>query len=313
MGDGIVMLNRGQPGGAYSVVDFPSLQGEVFYVGSTAVYQGVVGVDATGYGRSPTAPFATLDYAVGQCTANQGDVIYLLPGHNENIGNAQIDIDVAGVKVIGLGEGTLAPRFDFDHANASIDIGANNVTVENIRLLPSVTAVLIGIDIEAGKTNCTLRRIVSLSGEDGAGVDEFAKTIDLKAGADYTLIEDCDFSQHASAAGVLSNICLTGASNRVTIRRCNFWAAGAGLVAGINGDTTLSTWLLIEDCNFDMDAEPGIEVLTGTTGIITRCFIRTDLGTLNAAIVADAMARFDCRVAEPGEAGGLVGTATVDD
>lgn len=313
MGDGSVWVNRGQPGGAFSVVDFESLQGEVFYVGSAAVWGGSAGSDATGYGRTPTAPFATIDYAVGQCTANQGDVIYVLPGHNEGLGNAQIDIDVAGVSVIGLGRGSLTPRIDFDHANASIDIGANNVTIKNLRLLPSVTDVLIGIDVEAGKTDALIENVVALAGEDGAGVDDFAAVVEFKAGCDRGTVRGLKVRCHSSAAGYIAGVRLKGASDSITVENCEMEMFGAALVAGINGDTTLSTNCIFRDNVFAMDAEPMIEMLTGTTGNCIRCYCKTDIGTLNAAIVADTMSRFECQVAEPAEAGGFVGTATVDD
>src|SRR5574341_1596957 len=51
-----------------------------------------------------SAPFATLDYAIGRCTANRGDIIVVKEGHAENVTTANgIDLDVAGITVIGLG------------------------------------------------------------------------------------------------------------------------------------------------------------------------------------------------------------------
>lgn len=290
---------------ALRFTDIP-ISGSVFFVSSTT--------GSANGGHTPDAPAATIAQALALCTANKGDRIYVFPGHNEGFGNAQLTIDKAGVRIIGLGEPANWPRIDFDHANASIDITANGVTIENLRLLPSVTDVLVGIDVNAAVTDTTLRNIVSLPGEDGAGVDEFAKTIDIKAGCTRTLIEDCVFTQHASAAGVLSCICLTGASDLVTIRRVRAWAAGAGLVAPINGDTTLSTRLTIEDCVLVTDAEPGIELLTGTTGVIRNVDIFGDLATIAAATVADGMAHFRVRYVEVGnESDAVVKTASADD
>lgn len=289
------------------VTDHPSAGSHFF------VHSGTGGT-SSGHGYTPDAPLTTLDAAVALCTANKGDVIHLLPGHNEGLGDAQITLDIAGIKVIGHGEGSLVPRIDFDHANASIDITANGVVLENIRLLPSVTAVLIAIDIAADVTDCVLRKIETLPGEDGAGVDEFAQTIVLKDGNDRTLIEDCTFTQHASAAGVIDCIKLDDACDGVIIRNCNFWTAGAALVAPITGDTTLSTNLLIENCVLKTDAEPGIEVLTGTTGVIRQCLIFGDLATIDAATVADGMAHWDVKYVEVGnEAATLVKTESVDD
>src|SRR3990172_2212211 len=169
--------------------------------GSTFFVHNGTGVEKRDQGKK-ISPFATIDYAIGRCTADKGDVIYVMEGHNEGLGNAQITVDIAGISIIGLGRGSNAPRIDFDHANASIDITANGCTLDNLRLLPSVTAVLIAIDVTADDT--TLRNLVTLPGEDGAGVDEFAETIEINAGSDRTVIEGCTFTQHGSAAGVLS-------------------------------------------------------------------------------------------------------------
>lgn len=300
------LFARHQPGGVFTVADVVAHPGAIFFVHSGT------GTDGAGYGRNPDAPLATIDYAIGLCTADKGDVIYVMPGHNEGLGNAQITCDIAGIAIVGLGSGSNIPRIDFDHANASIDVTANGVTLENLRLLPSVTAVLIAVDVAAD--DVVLRRLVTLPGEDGAGVDEFAETIEINAGSDRCLIEDCTFTQHASAAGVLSCVLLQGASDGVVIRGCTMWTAGAGLVAPINGDTTLSTNLLIEDCTLTTDAEPGIELLTGTTGVLRDVYIFGDLATIAAATVADGMAHFRVRYVEVGnESDAAVKTASADD
>jgi hypothetical protein len=285
----------------------PAVLGNVYYVDSVLGSSG-------GPGWAPENAYATIAQALAVCVANNGDEIHVLPTHNEGFADAQLTINKAGVKIKFLKSANKRGRIDFDHANASIDITANDVIIEGASLLPSVTAVLIGIDINAGVTGTILRDILTLSGEDGAGVDEFAKTIDLKAGCNQTVIEDCIFTQHASAAGVISCVALTGASDLVTIRRCEMWTAGAGVVAPINGDTTLSTRLLIEDCKLISDDEPGIELLTGTTGVIRNVDIFSNLATIAAATVADGMAHFRVRYVELGnESDAIVKTASVDD
>lgn len=285
----------------------PDIQGNVYYVSS------VLG-SASGPGWTPANAFSTIDAAIGVCTANNGDVILVMPDHNEGLGDAQIALDVAGVTIRGLKSGNKRPRIDFDHANASIDVSASNCVIDGLDLLPSVTAVLVAIDINAAATDCVVRNCRSLPGEDGAGVDEFAKTIDIKAGCDRTLVENCEFSQHASAAGVISCVALTGASDQVTIRNNIAWTAGAGLVAPINGDTTLSTRVLIENNLLVTDAEPGIELLTGTTGVCRGNQIFGDLATIAAAIVADGCARFlNYYVEVAPEREVIIGTASADD
>jgi hypothetical protein len=102
----------------------------------------------------------------------------------------------------------------------------------------------------------------------------------------------------------------------VTIRNCWMKIAGAAAAACINGDTTLSTNVLIEDCVLIADNEPGIELLTGTTGVIRDVDCFTDLATIDAAIVADACAQFECRYVEVGgeaSAATYIGVPSVDD
>jgi hypothetical protein len=305
--------SRQQPGGLFSFVDpLTTTTGSIFWVNSAT------GSDAAGYGLSPDAPTATIDYAISLCTANKGDVIYVMPYHNEGLANAQIAVDIAGISIIGLGRGLAVPRIDFDHANASIDVNASGCTLKNLRLLPSVTDVLIGIDIMAAKTDTLIEGVEVLPGEDGANADEFAVAIDIKAGCSRTIIRKVKIRQQSGAVGVIAGIKLTGASDDVTIEDCDIVAAGAALVAPINGDTTLSTNLRIRRCLMQTDAEPGIEVLTNTTGIVEDCRIASDLASLAAAIAGNGGAHalylfnnLNCEV--PTETGGVIGTASVDD
>lgn len=304
---------RQQPGGLFCITDpVNTTTGSIFWVSS------VTGSDAAGYGSSPDAPVATIDYAVGLCTANKGDVIYVMPYHNEGLANAQMAVDVAGVSIIGLGRGLAVPRIDFDHANASIDISQSGCTLRNLRLLPSVTDVLVAIDVMAAVTDTLIEDVEALPGEDAGGVDDFAVTVDIKAGCSRTKVRRLKIRQHASGAGYIAGVKLTGASNDVTIQDCDMVMSGAALVAPINADTTLSTNLLIQRCLLSTDAEPGIEVITLTTGVVTDCRISSDLATLAAAIAgaggAHSLYLYDNQNCEvPTERGGYIGTASVDD
>ena len=220
-------------------------------------------------GLSVAEALATLDQAMAKCEPTQGDVVILMPGHNEGSSAAATwDIDVAGVSVVGLGRGPSRPRFDFDNAAASIDIGANGCTLKNVTLLPSITDVLVGVDVEAGVTDTLIEDVEALPGEDGAGADDFALTVDVKAGCTRTTVRRLKVRQHASGAGYIAGVRLTGASDDCLIEDCDIDILGAGVTACIENTGTLSTKLRIRGCTLVTDAEPGISVVTQTTGVI---------------------------------------------
>lgn len=107
--------------------------GEVFFVngGSVLAKGGIGGSD--GNKGSYQQPFATVDGAVNKCVAGRGDVIFVMPGHTETISSATaLNLDIAGVAVVGLGSGTLRPTFTLDTAaTTTIPVSAANISIKN--------------------------------------------------------------------------------------------------------------------------------------------------------------------------------------
>src|SRR3990172_7361561 len=80
-------------GGLPVLMDMTVFPGNIFFVDSGDAD----GADSAGRGTHPDTPFITCDFSIAQCTASQGDVIFVLPGHNEGLTTGQtIDLDVAG-------------------------------------------------------------------------------------------------------------------------------------------------------------------------------------------------------------------------
>lgn len=297
-------------GGKVAIEDMSASTGKRWFVDST----NSACSDATTHGFTPDKPLATLDYAVGLCTADAGDIIYLMPGHNEG-GTAVIaDIDVAGVSVIGIGTGAKRPRFDFDHANATIDIGANNVTIRNVTFLPSVAIVSKGLDVETDVTDFRIENCEFLDGE-ASGTDEFVIGIALTAGNTRAVIRNNIFRLADAADGAICFVKLDDACTNVIIEDNVFYGPmSTAAEACIFGDTGASTKLLIRRNIMWTDAEPCIKLLTGSTGVIADNYCATDLATKAAAIEADGAFLFEnyyCEVAT--ETGGIIGTASADD
>jgi hypothetical protein len=77
-------------------------------------------------------PYATIAYALSQCTAGMGDIIFVKPGHTLTIADATtLSMNVAGVAIIGLGVGSSRPTLTFTAATANIPITAANMVLQN--------------------------------------------------------------------------------------------------------------------------------------------------------------------------------------
>lgn len=101
-------------------------------------------------GLSPASPVATIDYAVGLCTANKGDVIFVMPGHAENISAAtSLVVDVAGVSIFGLGNGSNRPTLTYTATAGSIEMDAANTRLSNVRLVAGIASVVVAINVDA--------------------------------------------------------------------------------------------------------------------------------------------------------------------
>jgi len=282
-------------------------EGRDFFVSSVSGASGSTG-------KNPAEATATVAQALAKATANRGDRIFLLPGHDEVIGNETLAYATAGVEIIGLGRGAKQARFHHNHASALITIGANDMAIRNVRFSADVTSVAVGIDVLAGFTDFVLEDCLfdTVTG----GTDEYTIGVQINAGCDRAVILNNVFDMGIAATAV--TVKLTGASDRVQIVGNEFY--GDASTAHINGITTLSTRVLIQDnliangVGGDLNSEPGIELLTGTTGYIEKNRVYCNLATKIAAIVADTCLLHENYYNEDiQQTTGLIGTASADD
>ncbi len=113
--------------------------GKVFWVyNGTALQTGQRG-GSNGNKGTYDSPFSTIDYAVGQCTANRGDIIFVKPGHAETVSTAAfIALDVAGIALIGLGKGASRPTLTWSTAASTITVAASSITLHNFLFVGSM-------------------------------------------------------------------------------------------------------------------------------------------------------------------------------
>lgn len=129
----------------------PTTTGKYLFVSSTAANRS----DGNN-GTSTQYPLATIDAAIGLCTANAGDTIIVMPGHTETITAAGgIACDVAGITIVGLGEGASRPTITLGTATtASVLITAASTKIQNIVFVSGIDLLVNPIHVQAA--SCTL-------------------------------------------------------------------------------------------------------------------------------------------------------------
>ncbi len=154
--------------------------GKVLFVNNSGVLApgGIGGANSPPGQGTYQAPYASIDYAVGQCTAGRGDIIFVMPGHVEAVTSTSLAIDVTGVAIIGLGEGDLRPKCNFGATTSTIAMSANNCSMKNIVLCATIDSVVAGITLSGA--GCTL----DVETRDTSAAIEFISPIVTTATAD---------------------------------------------------------------------------------------------------------------------------------
>lgn len=243
-------------GGVPAAAGLPLTFGNVFFVDSGS---GLASND----GLSPSTPLATIDQAINKCTASQGDVIVVLPGHAETISGAtSLVMDVAGVQVVGLGQGALRPTLTFSATASIINVSAADCRLENLVLVGNIDDIVTGISITATGDGCVLKNIEI---RDGATNKEFLLPIAIAAAAADVTIDGLRF--FGLAGGASSCIAAAGAADRLVLQ--NSLIIGDFSAAAVKLDAAASAGILIDNnrvTNIDTGAGLGIAAHASTTG-----------------------------------------------
>ena len=143
------MFDRKNPGRLYSrwnggdMVIYPgdAGPGDEYFVDAT-------NGSATNSGKSWEHALITIDAAVNLCTANNGDRIYVAPFHTETLAaDSAIDIDVAGVSVVGVLQGRQMPTLSVTATAGDCKLAADNVMIQNIRFTGDIDATTGCIEV----------------------------------------------------------------------------------------------------------------------------------------------------------------------
>lgn len=289
------LFTQVQHGGMFSVVNNEITTGSIFWVDSNT------GTDGAGYGRNPDAPVATIDYAIGLCTANKGDVIFVMPQHAETVTTA-ITADVAGISIIGLGHGRNIPTITGNAAIDALTVTAADVTIKNlIFAAPGTDAQTADINIAAGTCSVINTRHIGSATD----VNKVAFITITAAGHDF-LIDGARFFN--TVVEMPGGIVIEGACARGEVRNCYFFDS-IGFTNGCINDSATATALFIHDNVFaNAKADTVVaEFGNNSTGVCARNFINGRNTTIASNwTLSTGMAYFENYVVEEAQKSGLL-------
>ena len=229
--------------------------GKVFFVDSVTGLNGNSGLE-------PALPFATIDYAVGKCTASKGDIIFVMPGHTETITAAGgLALDVAGVTIIGLGTVGSRPKLNFiTSTGASMKVTAASCEMSNVNFTGGLDALTNPIHVQAADFRLQNWRWTDVTGQ---ATDVVLTT----AAADRMELSNFIFNG-ATAAGTNAGIALVGGDG-ISIH--DFTMDGNFAVGGIDVRTTATTDIEVYNVRFRTRNAADIfiiDTITASTGNI---------------------------------------------
>lgn len=260
----------------YNPIAFPGYilspnGGQVFYVNSNGVQDDMTADIAS-------MLFTTLGAALNACRANRGDYIYVMPGHTESVTTSPTF--VAGVTIIGYGNGNDRGTFNWTTAASQWAITVANVTISNLILNFAATAAT------------TVTKAVTTSGAGtvfdgctmifgGAGGTQLCTTgIELTTGADKCVINNCRGSSPTDAANV-NPFKLTNAVDQFQMYDCNFDIGMSTTAGSLIVMTVAPTNVKIAGNSFRNGIASSTKCLVGITA--ATGFVEWNQGYITAA------------------------------
>lgn len=282
--------------------------GHVFWVSnSTALLQGQKGGSDSNDGTF-LAPFATLDYAIGRCTAGRGDLIMVKPGHDETIiASAAIAADVSGVGIVGLGTGSAMPTVNFTTAAAaSIAITAPNTSWVNLRFVMGVADVTSAFTLSALADGASFEKCVFT---DTSTILNYLNLITITSACDNVSFNDCYFC--GKSASNDSFILMGSAHDRFYMSNCQLQNDIAQTsVVGQVKTTGAVTNAWIKDCFFRSNIDGALHIdfdSASCSGAVTNCYFSSlDIaGAVALAVDFSGGHVFNCFVSGEADLSGI--------
>ena len=249
---------------------------------------------------------ATIEAAKELCTANNGDVIFAAPGHVEAITAAGgLDLDVAGITVIFLGNGSNRATIQFGTVvGADMDIDAANITLVNPRFVAALDALTGPIDVNAAN-------FMIKNGEyyDAAAMAT-TDCIVTAAGATGLKIHGWKYFESTTGTQKQSNIQLNGVDDAELVDIDVRGDFATGNIENVTDEVLNIRLKNLTLDNLNASPTPGMVIDANATGVAENVKIRVASGTTYVSNVGKINWGADCEgFSTDGYSGEPIGTA----
>lgn len=259
------------PGGG---LPLPSTNGNYWFVDS-------VNGSAGGNG-SYSAPYASINNAL--LVAKSGDIIVCVPNHAETItAAAGINVNVAGVSIIGMGQLGSMPTITIGTATAaSFRVSAANVLIQNVEFIGSIASLATYVDVRA--LNLTLQGCRFIEGAATTGLSFINLVLATANQANGLRVLGC-FFYNPTAGNFNHAIGLTTVQDNIEIGGCyidgNFALSG---IHNITGKVLTNLNIHDNEVHNITAATAALNFISASTGNLYRnVFVGGD-GTVASAI-----------------------------
>ena len=277
------LYSRKTPGGILAFEDMNLSTGNRFYVDS-------VNGDSGNSGTSPDDALVTVDAAIAKCTADKGDIIYVAATHAETgdtTSQELFDVDVAGVSIIGLGQGDQRPTFTFTEDSVTVVLGASSCRLSNLRFVSNITDHVTTLEIEAAAVGATVENCYFT--DSGTALDCLV-FVSIEADADRLRFIDNHFD--GFTGGEATDCLLFAGGSDSTIISGNL-ASGDWKTGGfVNASAAACLGLIIIDNTVvNQDVAVGIcyKGNASSTGLIARNMLNGSIAATEALSEISAM------------------------
>lgn len=280
----------------------------------------------SGDGSNPTYPLASIGGAGGalaklQGTTNRGHVIFVLPGHAENVSSADYFSHTGTANsfaLVGLGRGTSRPSLTWTTATSTWLIDTANVYIDNFQLFlagpdAAGSALTVAAPITISAPGCGIRNCVGRFGFDSDQIVTIGIT--TTAAATGLLLEENSFTADTTAE-CTTFMDIIGV-DRLVMKNNHFAGATSAVGVGIvRFATTASTNIELEENVYINRKAASTAAVTGLAGVSGYSYCElfhrlNDAGLAPWITSTGLMAFYEARVVNlAGETGGVATTVS---